>query len=206
MGIPSCCLNSQSINLQSLPFTECCRRIQKFLALINIPIQETTWTFTRTRGGMKTDPWYSVISTSDTTGSSNCFAIVSVEYQSRVCSAEVFWVSGFKVDFLCTLFWFDDGCEPIQRRTPWTALFFNSLRFLNNQTRIFEALPRGWATMPIIMSLKWTMIHVFCSFPAWWNAWTYVEQEQRLSYPGSFRVLFMEYAKCLPRDVNNKGR
>ena len=203
MGIPSSCLNSQSINFQRLPFTKSCRRIQKFLALINIPIQ-TTWTITRTRVGKKTNPWYSALSTSDTTGSSNCFAIVSVEYQSGVCSIEVFWVAGFEVDFPCTLF--VDGWEPIQRRTPWTALFSKSLRFLNNQGRIFEAIPRMWTSMPIIMSLKWTMVHVFCSFPMWWKAWTYVGQEQSLSYPGSFRVLFMEYAKCLPSDVNNKGR
>ena len=133
MGIPSSCLNSQSINFQSLPFTQCRRRIQKFLALIDIPIQ-TTWTFTRTRGGRKTDPWYSALSTSDTTGSSNCFAIVSVEYQSRVCSTEVFWAAGFEDDFPCTLF--DDDWDPIQRRTPWTALFFKVFEISQQSRKI----------------------------------------------------------------------
>lgn len=156
--------------------------------------------------GRKTNPWYSASSTSDTTGLSSCFAITSVEYRSNVCSVEVFWVSGFEVDFPCTLFWFDGGWEPIQRRTPWTALLFNpSLRFLDDQARIFEVLPRRWVTMPIAMSLKWTMIHVLRGFPAWWLniCWT---RTGKLTYPGSFKVLFMEYAKCFPRDVNNNGR
>lgn len=95
----------------------------------------------------------------------------------------------------------------IHRRTPLISLSkVRSVSTVFNETRCMVV---PWWLWGSIVRVEWALIHIPQRF-ADTILWLALPQTLALddcmnSYPGSFNVLFMEYAKCLPKEVNSRG-